>query len=74
MSGHLGYKSVLILAVETFVQVDGKYYVVLSTALYQDNDGEIGQNVTMLPVTVNGIETGESPIQINPDMHDIVVI
>lgn len=74
MSGHLGYKSVLILAVETFVQVDGKYYVVLSTALYQDNDGQIGQNVTMLPVTVNGIETGESPIQINPDMHDIVVI
>lgn len=74
MSGHLGYKSVLILAVETFVQVDGKYYVVLSTALYQDNDGEIGQNVTMLPVTVNGTETGESPIQINPDMHDIVVI
>lgn len=69
----LGYISVQILISGTYVTMSDKSYVVLTTELYQDNDGEIGQIYTLLPVDDKGDETGEDAIRVNPDMYDIAV-
>lgn len=70
----VGYTTVQIDTVGTYVSYQGGQYEVTRTATYQDAPGQFTTIVTLHPIDDEMDRTDEAPIEVNTDTCDIRVI